>query len=38
MMQVPYFEIEYESLSSHPLWVTKEKRTNFSNRQWKESE
>ena len=38
MMQVPYFEIEYESLSSHPLWVPKEKRVNFTNRQWKESE
>ena len=38
MMQVPYFEIEYESLSAHPLWVPKEKRVNFTNRQWKESE
>jgi hypothetical protein len=38
MMQVPYFEIEYESLSSHPLWVPREKRVNFTNRQWKESE
>lgn len=38
MMQVPYFEIEYESLSEHPLWVPKEKRTNFSNRQWKVAE
>ena len=38
MMQVPYFEIEYESLSSHPLWVPKEKRVSFTNRQWKESE
>ena len=38
MMQVPYFEIEYESLSAHPLWVPKEKRVNFTNRQRKESE
>lgn len=32
--QVPhYLELEYESLSAHPLWVPKERRANFKARQ-----
>jgi len=27
------FEVEYESLASHPLWLSKEKRQNFDARQ-----
>lgn len=33
MMRVPYFEIEYESLKSHPMWVDPEQRKNFTRRQ-----
>jgi hypothetical protein len=29
------FEIEYESLASHPLWIPKEGRSNFVPDQWK---
>lgn len=29
------FEIEYESLSEHSMWVNKEKRMNFGKRQYK---
>jgi len=28
-MQVPYFELDYNSLSSHPMWLEKESRKNF---------
>ena len=34
-MRVPYFELDYESLSSHPLWIEKPERTEFHKRQWK---
>src|SRR5690606_33422142 len=30
------FEIEYESMASHPLWVAKERRVGFTPRQWRE--
>lgn len=28
-----YLELEYESLSSHPLWIPREKRVNFGGKQ-----
>lgn len=30
------FEVDYESLASHPLWIPKECRMNFGPRQYKE--
>jgi hypothetical protein len=38
MMKVPFFELDYQSLSSHPLWVEKEERKNFRSRQWETRE
>lgn len=36
MMQVPYFEVRYQDLSVHPLWVDKESREKFTHhRQYK---
>jgi hypothetical protein len=29
------FEVDYESLVEHPLWVPKERRANFGRRQWR---
>jgi len=29
-----WYEVEYKKLSSHPLWITKEERMNFTSRQW----
>jgi len=28
-----YIELEYESLSAHPMWVPKERRVNFGGKQ-----
>lgn len=30
------YELQYESLSNHPLWVPKERRRFFGPRQWRE--
>ena len=35
LLKIPYFEIEYEELASHPLWVDKDNRKNFHPRQYK---
>jgi hypothetical protein len=31
-----YIEVDYRSLSAHPLWVPKDRRKNFEARQWEE--
>ncbi len=28
-MLVPYFELDYESMSAHPMWIEKEQRKSF---------
>ena len=32
-MKVPFFELEYESMKSHDLWINKEARSDFNSKQ-----
>ncbi|MEM8668666.1 MAG: hypothetical protein AAGG48_14190 [Planctomycetota bacterium] len=32
-MKVPFFELQYESMKSHELWISKDARSEFNSKQ-----